>query len=315
MDGMRSGQVRGGALRDGFTLIEVLVVSAIAAILVSLVAVGVQSARGSARRVQCVHNLHQWGLAYHQYHDVHGALPNKYVYLRYMLGGGKYVDPGIAYYGYHLPNMDVAVCPADDLINRQEYEDRLPAQGQISYPANGTFRVKSTPTGLTLVASGLVKRWRDVSDGLSTTALASEKLVYALTPAAIRRDRPLRSPWAMSPRLANPIVEPALMQELCRERATYPLLGEWGPTQQLADERRYYAYDHAMVPNSISCTDRSTPLDNTRVELPAAATSAHGGGVNLLMCDGSVSFVSESIAVNVWWAKGTADGAETTGVD
>jgi prepilin-type processing-associated H-X9-DG protein len=115
--------------------------------------------------------------------------------------------------------------------------------------------------------------------------------------------------------LANPIVEPALMQELCRERATYPLLGEWGPTQQLADERRYYAYDHAMVPNSISCTDRSTPLDNTRVELPAAATSAHGGGVNLLMCDGSVSFVSESIAVNVWWAKGTADGAETTGVD
>jgi prepilin-type N-terminal cleavage/methylation domain-containing protein/prepilin-type processing-associated H-X9-DG protein len=45
------------------------------------------------------------------------------------------------------------------------------------------------------------------------------------------------------------------------------------------------------------------------------ARSAHSGGVNILMADGSVRFAKNSIAVNVWWGLGTRDGGETIGSD
>ena len=59
----------------GFTLVELLVVIVILGTLVALLAPAVQSARETARQVECKNNIKQLSLACHSHHDVHGSFP------------------------------------------------------------------------------------------------------------------------------------------------------------------------------------------------------------------------------------------------
>lgn len=99
--------------RDAFTLIELLVVVAIIAILAALLAPALKNARNSARRVACLNNLHNMGLATIAYTgDNYGKFPPGNLY-NYPYAGDNSVNfVGICLKSYLANKLEIFNCPA-----------------------------------------------------------------------------------------------------------------------------------------------------------------------------------------------------------
>jgi prepilin-type processing-associated H-X9-DG protein len=64
------------------------------------------------------------------------------------------------------------------------------------------------------------------------------------------------------------------------------------------------------TPNTRTCAgmDFQGSMSNMAMQVPPS--SAHSKGVNVLMGDGSVHFIQDSIDLNTWRALGTRNGRE-----
>lgn len=101
------------------TMVELLVVVAIIGILVALLLPAVQAAREAARRVQCTSRLRQLGLATHQFHDQYQRLPRGAKW--------KYVEDGEA---IARGNILLQLLPS---LEHQAVHDAVDPTQQVDY--------------------------------------------------------------------------------------------------------------------------------------------------------------------------------------
>jgi prepilin-type N-terminal cleavage/methylation domain-containing protein/prepilin-type processing-associated H-X9-DG protein len=144
---------------SAFTLIELLVVIAIIAILIGLLLPAVQKVREAAARMSCSNNLHQLGLALHNYHDTNGFLPSA------GSSDGKPFSPGPWPIGGEGTNWSIYLLP---YIEQDNVFKRLTFNGDSGWTNDQTQVVggytSSALNNVTLINSAGLKLYRCPSD-------------------------------------------------------------------------------------------------------------------------------------------------------
>lgn len=330
--GLTERSYRSGVIRDGFTLLELLAVVAIIALLLGLLLPAVQAARELARRSTCSKTLNQWGWAFQGYEQSYGVLPLGYSEYRcvqhpWVPALWPYMDqqPLADRYNWAIPfagtpnitaltaspvgpmtqRLPSYYCPSD---NANIGNSKLP---KVNYVVNATNLVVGGkkycgPFNRTR-QNGWFSYCGPHAAGLSTASGLGFKPLDARGFSA--------SPWAW--RFSH--VLDGLSNTLMMAEA---IAGEGGDPRGALGTA---FFDARLTPNSafdiIPWWWKSTGCINNPPSLPCQATggntefnfasrSRHPGGVQSLMCDGSVRFTSNFVNQAAWQAQGTMNGGD-----
>jgi len=329
-------------VRRAFTLIELLVVVAIVAVLIGLLLPAVQKVRGAAARVKCANNLKQIGLALHNYMDSHNGLPanGNYVWTgsavattnawsaaarvlpqieqESLFRGIDFTTSYNSQPGISSKRVGTFMCPAE--VNDAGHGTDA-TYGNKHWPINyamntGTWAVLTAKVAGMQTGDGAFGPNRgytpgDFADGMSNTLAAAE--VKAFT----NRIGGASSTATFSPAPALPPSPVALSSfALSAFNPSSFTHVEW--VDGKVHETGFTTVFTPNTPVTYSSGGTSYDVDlvltteSSRGDTYAAVTarSFHDGGVNVLLMDGSVRFVTNSIPLGVWRALGTRAGGE-----
>ena len=226
--------------------------------------------------------------------------------------GGNFpsADPNRTMRTQHL---EVFLCPSD-----WHFDHSDPQATSNNYsPNGGTDRYYNNwrQNGITYAPgwdSAVAKPlgMRDIVDGTSNTAAFSEWIRGRMTGqvSTAAKDR-LATTW----NTAGPTAYGTLDSNRAGDSA-YEIACEASTSYQWDYKGEYWTWANggrgsglgfSKRPNRKSCDAGWESFD-----LGMAASSLHPGGVNVLFCDGTVRFITDSVDQQVWWAMGTRDGQE-----